>query len=204
MVIYKITNSLNHKIYIGQTVVPINRRWSQHKTSTKNTPLYAAIRKYGADNFKIEIIHRVEDPNDLNTLEQKYIKEFNCLAPNGYNLTTGGDSAFCRSEETKEKQRDAMLGHEVSVETRDKIANTLKGRPGVRKGVKLSDETRAKISSAQIGRKASEETRAKMSAAHKERLAKNSSRSPAQLEALTKMHNKNKGRAPWNKGRKVS
>lgn len=167
MIIYKLTNLKNGKIYIGQTVGSLGKRWNEHSTSMKNSPLYNAFRKYGKDSFKIEVVCSALDPSYLNELEQHFIKYFNSFHPNGYNLTSGGDSAYTRSEHSREKQRSAMLGHTVSEETRAKISKTLTGRPGVRKGAILSAETRQKISEVQIGRIASEETKAKMRAAKK-------------------------------------
>ena len=57
--IYKITNLINNKIYIGQTINPISQRWSAHKSHAKNGSTHKlgrAIRKYGEENFKIELI----------------------------------------------------------------------------------------------------------------------------------------------------
>lgn len=164
MIIYKITNIKNGRVYVGQTVGSLGKRWNEHSTSMKNSPLYNAFRKYGKENFKIETICSALSPEHLNSLEQHFIKYFNSFHPDGYNLTSGGDSAYTRSEHSRDKQRSAMLGHTVSVETRAKISKTLTGRPGIRKGAVLSAETRQKISEIQIGRKASEETKAKMKA----------------------------------------
>jgi group I intron endonuclease len=202
MIIYKITNQINGRIYIGQTVMTLARRWNQHSTSKKNSPLYNAFRRYGPENFTIEAICSALAPEYLNELEQYFIGYYNSLLPNGYNLTTGGDSAFRRSQHTKDLQSLAMRGHEVSLQTRAKISETLKGRPSVRLGSTHTDETKKKISEAQTGRIVSEETKAKMSAAHKARLAKDSTRTPAQLDALKKLHDSCKGRIPWNKGKK--
>lgn len=166
MIIYKITNKLTGRSYVGQTVGSLGKRWSQHTTSTKNCPMYNAFRKYGRDNFTIETLCSALDPSYLNELEQFFIKYFNTLSPHGYNLTSGGDSAFTRSEESREKQRMAMTGRTPSTQTRIKISKTLTGRPGVRKGTKHSPATKALISAIQLGKKASEQTRKRMQAAH--------------------------------------
>ena len=140
MIIYKITNLKNGRHYIGQTVGSIGRRWNQHITSKKNSPLYNAFRKYGKESFTIEAICSVLDPAHLNDLERYFIVHYNSMHPTGYNLTTGGDSEYRRSEHSKELQRVAMTGRSPSAETRAKIAKTLTGRPGVRRGVVLSAE----------------------------------------------------------------
>ena len=81
--------------------------------------LYKAFRKYGFENFSFEIVEEC-NPEELNLKEIYYIKEFNsCLLfknSNGYNMTTGGDSAYNRtpcSEEKKEKLRKANLGKKI-------------------------------------------------------------------------------------------
>ena len=90
--IYKITNKINGKIYIGQTIMPIKNRmykhYSQARTGKAITGIDAAIRKYGEDNFEVEQL--VECPNeDLNQQEQFYISKYKSFE-NGYNLTIGG------------------------------------------------------------------------------------------------------------------
>lgn len=91
--IYKITNNINGKLYIGQTTYPLSYRYTNHLSDARNGRGYAmasAIRKYGQNNFKIELIEEC-DEDQLNDLEVKYIKQYNSVAPNGYNLTHGGD-----------------------------------------------------------------------------------------------------------------
>lgn len=80
--IYKITNQINGKNYIGQSV-DIKTRWRKHKESKKDYPLYRAFRKYGIDNFTFEILE--ECPIlELNAKEQYYIEKYNAIK-NGYN-----------------------------------------------------------------------------------------------------------------------
>ena len=91
--IYKIKNNLNGKEYIGQTVYPLSYRFTNHISDAKNGRGYAiaaAIRKYGKENFSIELIEECSEEL-LNDLEIKYIKQYNTYTPNGYNLTHGGD-----------------------------------------------------------------------------------------------------------------
>jgi group I intron endonuclease len=104
MFIYKITNTINGKIYIGLDGKnpELNSRWNYHIKTYKNTPkqyktgcyLYAAMRKYGIENFSYEIIDQSTNTrNELCLLEKKYIAEYNSYFKNGigYNMTTGGD-----------------------------------------------------------------------------------------------------------------
>ena len=96
MLIYKITNKINNKIYIGQTVGLLRVRWSNHKKLSKHSDLgkkhyiHKAIQKYGIENFTIEEIDGANSLSELNYLEKHYICKFNSLAPNGYNLDRGG------------------------------------------------------------------------------------------------------------------
>lgn len=94
--IYKIINSVNEKIYIGQTKNPIKYRWQHHLWKGRNPdkpdndyPLYRAMRKYGTFNFSIEQIEEIPD-NLLNEREIYWIKEYNSCVPNGYNCDLGG------------------------------------------------------------------------------------------------------------------
>lgn len=92
--IYKITNKVNNKIYIGQTRRTIEERWREHlsRISQKsNTYLYNAIRKYGKENFVIEKIEECQD-DEIDKKEIFYIEKFESFnKEKGYNLTKGGD-----------------------------------------------------------------------------------------------------------------
>lgn len=104
--IYKITNKTNGKIYIGQTILPVSYRFTNHKSDAKNNRGYAiasAIRKYGELNFKVEtLVECYED--ELNDYEMFFIKKFNSFTPNGYNLTYGGDDCWNRREPFNEEE----------------------------------------------------------------------------------------------------
>lgn len=96
--IYKITNKINNKSYIGQSI-NIEQRWKEHKKriynlncSEYNKPLYRSIRKYGLENFTFEVLEECSQEL-LNEKEQYWIKKFNSFEE-GYNLTPGGDSSI--------------------------------------------------------------------------------------------------------------
>lgn len=163
--IYKITNLIDGKIYVGQTVQKLSRRFNQHKHGiTKGVD--QAIKKYGIENFKIEPIE-VCPCEMLNEREMFWIKKLDCISPKGYNLTSGGDSDFRRSEETLERMRIANEGKTLSAETRAKISEASQGEKNHFYGKKHTPESKAKMSAAQKGKVISSETRAKMSEAHK-------------------------------------
>lgn len=93
MYIYKITNLINNKIYIGKTSAKNpNRRWNEHKSIAKNQikpsqPITRAIKKYGVNNFKYEIILTCSNHTELSQRERDLIYKFNSFAPKGYNIT---------------------------------------------------------------------------------------------------------------------
>lgn len=93
--IYKISNDINKKVYIGKTVKSIEQRWQEHcrdylKRKNEQRPLYRAMNKYGISHFYIE---EIEEINDLEKLSQRevYWIEFYHSYSNGYNATLGGD-----------------------------------------------------------------------------------------------------------------
>lgn len=88
-IIYKITNKVNGKSYIGQTRYTLEFRWRQHQHKRDDTYFHNAIHKYGVDNFSIEILEEC-DIADLNSREIFYIAKYDSFK-NGYNLTIGGD-----------------------------------------------------------------------------------------------------------------
>lgn len=106
--IYCFRNNINGKCYIGQAI-NIRTRITQHLWALKKNKLpyliYKAFNKYGISNFSLYIIEEDVSRDSLNDREVYWIKHFNSLAPNGYNLTTGGGQAFEISEETREKFR---------------------------------------------------------------------------------------------------
>ena len=93
--IYKVTNTVNGKMYIGQTKRTIDARWKQHVYSSFNDsdfdkgPFHLAIKKYGAEAFVVEQIEECKN-EDLNSRETYWIKHFDTFH-NGYNITTGGE-----------------------------------------------------------------------------------------------------------------
>jgi group I intron endonuclease len=96
--IYKITNTINNKVYIGQTSRTIEMRWKEHlrhgfnsNNNEYNRHLYKSMRKYGIDSFTIEEVERCDNAL-LNEREIFWIKFYSSSNPmRGYNLTLGGN-----------------------------------------------------------------------------------------------------------------
>lgn len=104
--IYKITNKIDGKIYIGQTLNKDPwKRIKKHLIIRKIRPSYIskAINHHGKENFTFEIICSAFDQSGLNDLEQHFISYYNSLAPNGYNFASGGKAMGHLHEETKKK-----------------------------------------------------------------------------------------------------
>lgn len=135
MIIYKVTNKQNGKIYIGQTVKSLWQRWAQHcAPSSGCTALHNAIKKYGSDSFMVEIIDRANSRNELDKKEMYYISFYDCIAPKGYNLSEGGNG--CR-------------GYKHNEETRTLLSKIRTGK----KGTPHTDEWKRKASERQLGKK---------------------------------------------------
>jgi group I intron endonuclease len=161
MIVYKITNKINGKSYIGQTVQDFECRLSQH-FSKSDTVIQKAIRKYGKENFEYTIIDNAESIEQLNSKECFWIKFYRTLTvQNGYNVKTGGSNARLTLEEKKivsKKTKEAMnkpevkakLGRVWTKEEKEAKAKQMKGR-------KLSKEHKEAISKALKGKKKSKE-----------------------------------------------
>ena len=89
--IYRITNLVTGKKYIGKTVRFKRRMWEHQKQKINKSYLSRSIQKYGWDNFKKEIIIDDVPEEDLSNLEMSYIKVEKTMAKKGYNLTLGGE-----------------------------------------------------------------------------------------------------------------
>ena len=101
--IYAIQNKINKKYYIGQTIRNPNTRWKEHIREKKGSIISNAIKKYGKNNFIIEVIDFAKNQTELNQLEESYICLFNSRKEiNGYNIRNGGSQGKI-SEETKKK-----------------------------------------------------------------------------------------------------
>lgn len=95
-IIYKATNKINGKIYIGQTVQSLAKRKASHKYNAKSIKnhFYNAIRKYGFELFDWELLKKCYSSKNLNESEKLFIDEFNSINK-GYNSTDGGNSEHC-------------------------------------------------------------------------------------------------------------
>jgi group I intron endonuclease len=125
-VVYCYTSPSGKK-YIGQTTRE-NRRKCDHRLAASNSPFHNAVRKYGFEQMKYNVLYdHIETIDRLNELEELAIKEHGSLVPNGYNLDSGGKNRF-KHEETKDKIRQKAYGRKISEETRRKLRESHLGK----------------------------------------------------------------------------
>lgn len=157
--IYKITNSVNNKVYIGKSVDILNKRWPSHKNSLNNgthtnVHLQNAWNKYGSENFDFSIIFECPE-DELDKYEIYYIAVYKSYLPErGYNKTYGGDGGV-PTDETRLKMSLAHIGIMGTPESKSKQSlklsgenNPMYGRRGELNpvyGKNKSDETIQKI-----------------------------------------------------------
>jgi group I intron endonuclease len=170
--------------YVGLSARGIDARWREHvRASNRGSAhvFHRAIRKYGADAFEHELLERMTTEAGAKRAEQLWIERLGTQTPNGYNVSSGGESSAgaVRSPETRALLAVKCRGWTHTPEARVKIAEAQRGKPSRMLGRTQSVEARAKISSSQTGRaptrgmsgrRHSDETRAKMSAAARRRV----------------------------------
>lgn len=137
--IYKIKNLVNDKVYIGQSIRPIEQRFQRHINdainNNLNTHFARAIRKYGADKFVIEQIDTADSQEELNLKEQYWIRFYNSVS-DGYNETDaiykcGGNTYQSKSEDElliiSSKLSDSKMGSNNPNAKAIKCLNTISG-----------------------------------------------------------------------------
>lgn len=160
--IYKVTNQLNGKFYIGkhQTLDPNDRYFGSGRA------LLNAIKLHGKKNFVKEVLFDFDSEVEMNAKERELITEAQIADPNCYNMAVGGEGGphfkgRSHSAETISKIKERRKEHVVSEETRRKFS-----------GRRHSEETKQKISAAASKRVWSEETKRKISESLKNRSKK--------------------------------
>lgn len=192
-IIYKITHNTTKRCYIGQTKNSLVHRMACHGRNhgTSTSYITNAILKYGKEAFDYKQIDTAGSLEEINKKESYWISFYNSKAPNGFNLTDGGDApaGMKHTEETKRKIGEwSKKHHRLSPEGKERIRQSKLGKPRPdlaafnksRIGVSLTAEHRAKIGKRGIyhpnyGKRLSEITKAKIAMAHFARHHRNSS-----------------------------
>ena len=151
--IYKLTCSINGKIYVGQTTLSLDDRWKihLHHTRSRHGAIQNAILKYGVNAFTREVLEECV-VELLDSCEIHWISELRSSERNvGYNRTFGGNTKITedvrvRLSEMRRGSKNPMYGRSPSPETRALISAAHRGRVAPNKGKKSSPETVAKQS----------------------------------------------------------
>lgn len=159
--IYLITNTINDKVYVGQSI-DIERRIREYKNrygkkEGEKQLIIRAMLKYGFEKFDHKILEECSR-EELNDKEIFWIDKYDCISPKGYNLKSGGTQNCYYSEDTKKKMSDGRKGDKHwnygkhhSEETRVKIAYTNGGENSYWFGREITDEHRESLSRSKSG-----------------------------------------------------
>lgn len=168
MIVYKATNTVTQYAYIGKTVRTLSHAKARHKSRATKTwkhgcesKLYNAIRKYGWEAFEWDVLYNGFSDADIQEKERYYIHELDTLH-NGYNLTPGGDGGAGKklSSAHRKKLAEAFTG------SKNRCYGLL-GKEHPAFGNVHTEEAKAKISAAHIGKHKTEDHKRKLSEAKK-------------------------------------
>jgi group I intron endonuclease len=169
MIIYKIENKINGKIYIGQTKRNLSKRISEHIGKDKMSIIGKALIKYGLQSFIVSIIDYAKNGETLSEKEKYWIKFYNSIAPDGYNLTEGGEGTKGHRHSPETRQKLSEINSHRSIETRQNISKAKKGDKNPMYGKRHTEEEKQHLSlilsganSPCYGKHPSEETLQKM------------------------------------------
>lgn len=197
--VYKITNIINGKVYIGQSI-NIKARWKDHvnalnRQDSHSILLQRAWDKYKEENFTFEILELC--PEDmLDKIEMKYIELYDARN-NGYNIESGGNSNKHLSDDTKQKIREACLGRQHSDDTKQKMSKSRTGKNNGMYGKNHSEESKRKMSESKKGKPGHPSSEKQKEAARRSNTGKTVSK-----ETRIKISKANKGNIPINKNLK--
>lgn len=157
--VYKHTNIVNGKTYIGQTCLDVTIRWRNGK-GYKTGIFRAAINKYGWDSFEHSIIKDELTKEEASILEKELIKKYKALGLS-YNITDGGEgcAGYKHSEETRIKMSNLYKGRKFPEHLKNQVSKRFKGKP-------LTEDHKRKISTALVGKQKSSIAKANMKANH--------------------------------------
>lgn len=156
--IYKYTNKINNKVYIGQTSQTVkDRAGKDGRGYLTSRRFYNAIQKYGWANFQCDILYEHLSEEEADKIERELIERYKSTDENyGYNLQTGGVKNHTQSEETKQKigkaNSIALQGHHWSEERRQLMSEKFSGTGNPFYGKHHTEETKKLISEHRKGK----------------------------------------------------
>ena len=186
MFVYKISNSINNKVYIGITSYSIEERYKWHVRDCKrgvDKKLYKAMRKYGVENFRIDLLEEVSDAIVVEEREEFYIEKYDSFN-NGYNASPASHGIIRHTEKAKRLMSEKAKGRKQNREVIEKRSASMKkfweenidlreryAEEARRKfkGKKHTDEFRDSARQRMLGATRKEETKQKISKANKGR-----------------------------------
>lgn len=132
MIVYKATNRVTGKCYVGITQQRLLRRMADHRNKAADlcTPFARSIQKHGFDAFEWVVLQSATTRAELASAEKDWIQHLSCIAPHGYNVTAGGDGGLPgvrRSDNTRNKIRVALKGRTHSDERLAAIRTAMQG-----------------------------------------------------------------------------
>ena len=188
VIIYKVTHIESERLYFGITKRTLERRKAEHlkqAMSGKTNRLHRAIKRYGAEAFKFEVVTTAVNDREACAIERGLIAQAGSMnRALGFNQSTGGEmgNGVARGQSTKDNLRAIANKQWADPEAREAARQTklgwkppeqhlehLRALAAAQKGVPITDEVRARMSAAQIGHETSQETRAKIGAKSKGR-----------------------------------
>ena len=174
MYIYKITNSINGKIYIGQTIKSPEKSKSYYGSGSKIT---GEIYVYGKENFSKEILQECSNKEELDIYEEYWIELFDSTNPNiGYNCRSGGNKAKYNNEfkdkmsKVQSGKLNNFYGKKHSDDSIKKMIEAKIGNKNYIFGKHHNDSTKSKLSKALTGIKRDKNTIDKMKTSAKNRV----------------------------------
>ena len=155
-IVYKHTNLINGKVYIGMTGQTPEQRWGKNGHGYhSHSYFWKAIQKYGWENFRHEILYDGLTIDQALSLEKQTIEEYRSDCEEyGYNLTSGGEhsipneATLRKMSEKKKGQNNPMFGRKYTEEELNWYRQRFSGEGNPRYGKHLSNETKEKISKA--------------------------------------------------------
>lgn len=201
MLVYKVTNIINERAYVGITTFSFEKRWKEHiKCSVTRNPkqlIHRALKKYGIQSFKREIIDEAEDLDVLYEKERYWINKLGTKIPFGYNMTDGGEGYYggIMSESTRKRISSSRSGTKHSSITKEKISLSLKGNKNA-EGAVHSEESRKNVSLRMKGKQKTEEQKSKIGERSRGRKHTEEAKEKNRIAHL--------GKIPANKGKKMN
>ena len=147
--VYLTTNIINNVQYVGDhSTDNLNCRRTKNYIGSGRPYFQRAVKEYGKEKFKREILEFFPTKKEAFDAQEKYINKYNTLSPNGYNISPKGGHNVkdCWSQESKDKCSNTQTGKTKTEKTKNKIRES-------RKEQKLSVETKDKLSKALLGNK---------------------------------------------------